>query len=294
MSDGPEPPIAAPRAARLSGAAAEPLLIPRSGFDRGRVQAMVLRHVYTLRKSWPRILELAYWPTIQMVIWGFISVHFAGHSDWVVRAAGVLISAALLWDVLFRANLGVSLCFLEEMYSRNLGQLFVSPLRPSEFIVAMLCMSAIRTVISVTPAALLAMPFFDVWVFDLGPPLAAFFANLLVMGACVGLLMASLVLRFGLGAESLAWLGVFLMAPISAIYYPVDVLPVWLRHIALCFPGAHVFEGMRAVLFEGVFRWDHFACACGLNLLYLTAAGLFFLRMIRVAKVKGLLLDQGE
>lgn len=270
------------------------IIVPRSTFSWGRVQAMVLRYFYTLRKSWPRLLELAYWPTIQMVLWGFITSHLVGNSSWVAQAAGVLISAVLLWDVLFRANLGVSLSFLEEMYSRNLGQLFVSPLKATEMIVAMLSMSGIRTLISVTPAAFLALPFFDVWIFDLGPPLFAFFANLLIMGACVGLFVAALVLRFGLGAESLCWLGIFLVAPISAIYYPVDVLPTWLQYVALSLPGAHVFEGMRAVLFDGTFRWDFFWQATALNALYLTLTSLFLLKMIRVAREKGLLLNQGE
>lgn len=259
-----------------------------------RVWAMMLRHLYILRRSWPRLLELAYWPTVQMVLWGFITTFFLQHSSWVQGAVGVLISAVLLWDVLFRANLGVSLSFMEEMWSRNLGQLFVSPLRPGELLGALLAMSAIRTVISVTPAALLALPFFDVWVFQLGPPLAAFFANLLVLGWVVGLSVSALVLRYGLGAESLAWLGIFLLAPLSGIYYPIDVMPAWLQPVALALPSSHVFEGMRAVLFDGRFDWRLFGNAVGLNAVYLAASGWFFLRTIRVARVRGLLLQQGE
>ena len=95
-----------------------------------RIAAIVLRHVYLLRRSWPRILELMYWPTVQMILWGFITLFFVNHSSWVAQAAGILISAVLLWDVLFRGQLGVSVIFMEEMWSRNLGQLFVGPLRP--------------------------------------------------------------------------------------------------------------------------------------------------------------------
>ena len=263
-------------------------------FSFRRVWAMMLRHLYVLRRSWPRILELAYWPTVQMVLWGFITNFFLQHSSWVADAAGVLISAVLLWDVLFRANLGVSLTFIEEMWSRNLGQLFVSPLRPLELVFAVMAMSAIRTLISVTPAAFLAMPFYDVWVFQLGPPLIAFFANLLVLGWVVGFTVSALVLRYGLGAESLAWLGIFLLAPLSGIYYPVASMPDWIQPIALSLPSAHVFEGMRTVLFENRFDWSSFRWAVGLNALYLALAAGFFLRMVRVARQKGLLLQQGE
>lgn len=263
-------------------------------FSWRRIGAMLLRHLYIMRRSWPRLLELAYWPTIQMVLWGFITVFFVQHSTWVAQATGVLISAVLLWDVLFRSNLGVALPFMEEMWSRNLGSLFVSPLRAHELVVSLTVMSLIRTLIGVTPAAFLALPFFDVWVFQIGPPLAAYFANLLVMGWCVGLFVSGLVMRYGMGAESLCWLGIFLVAPISCIYYPVDSLPGWVQPIAWALPSSHVFEGMRSVLFEGVFRLDLLAGAVALNALYLTLAASFFIHMVHVARVRCLLLQQGE
>ncbi len=263
-------------------------------FSWRRIWAMQLRHLYVLKRSWPRLLELAYWPTIQMVLWGFITTFFIQNSSWVAQAASVLIGAVLLWDVLFRANLGVSLSFIEEMWARNLAQLFVSPLRPYELVSAMMLMSLIRTLISVLPATFLAWFFFDVWIYQMGLPLLSFFVNLLVMGWSIGLIVAALVLRFGLGAESLCWLGVFLLAPVSGIYYPISILPQWLQMIAWALPSAHVFEGMRGVLFDGVFLYDHFTAALGLNVLYLVLTGSFFLFMVRRARARGLLLQQGE
>jgi len=267
---------------------------PAALFSWRRVGAMILRHLYVLRRSWPRLLELAYWPMVQMILWGFITVFFVRHSSWVVQATGVLISAVLLWDVLFRSNLGVSLPFIEEMWARNLGQLFVSPLRVHEMVASLLIMSFIRTLISVTPAALLALPLFHVWVFQLGPSLVAFFANLLVMGWSVGLVASALVLRFGMGAESLCWLGIFLFAPLSGIYYPIDTLPGWLQPVAWALPSTYVFEGMRSVLFDGVFRVDLLVGAVAWNILYLALACTVFLYMARVARERGLLMQQGE
>ena len=142
-------------------------------FSWRRVGALLLRHLYVLRSSWPRLLELAYWPTVQMILWGFV-LFFLQHSSWVAQAAGVLISAVVLWDILFRSNLGVSVSFMEEMWARNLSSLFVSPMRPHELVVSLAIMSLIRTVISVLPAVLLAPPLFGVSVFALGLPLAAF------------------------------------------------------------------------------------------------------------------------
>jgi ABC-2 type transport system permease protein len=267
---------------------------PEAGFSWRRVSAILLRHLYVLRRSWPRILDLAYWPTVQMVLWGFITVFFREHSSWVAEAAAVLISAVLLWDVLFRANLGLAFSFLEEMWARNLAQLFISPLRPSELVAAVSVMSLIRTLIGVTPAALLALPLFDVSVFALGLPLIAFFANLLVLGWSVGLVVSAAVLRLGLSAENLAFVAIFAIAPLSGIYYPIETLPGWLRPVAWALPSAHVFEGMRAVLFDSTFRLDLLAGAVGLNILYFAAAVLFFLRMVHIARRRGLLLQQGE
>ena len=259
-----------------------------------RIGAMVLRYVYLLRGSWPRILELAYWPTVQMILWGFISQFFLTHSSWVAQAAWVLIAAVLLWDVLFRGQLGVSIPFLEEMWSRNLANLFISPLRPYELIVALLGMSFIRTFVGVVPAAFLAIALYHYSVFDLGLPLLSFFINLLVMGWAIGLVVSALILRYGLGAESLAWIAIFAVAPVSAIYYPVAVLPEWLQAVSWALPSAYVFEGMRAVMFEGVFRTDYLLKAVLLNLFYLGLGSAIFLYAFRVARREGLLLKMGE
>ena len=263
-------------------------------FSWRRVGALLLRHLYVLRSSWPRLLELAYWPTVQMILWGFVTLFFMQHSSWVAQAAGVLISAVLLWDVLFRSNLGVSVTFMEEMWARNLSSLFASPMRPHELVVSLAIMSLIRTVISVLPAMLLAPPLFGVSVFALGLPLAAFFANLLLFGWCIGLVVAALVLRLGLGAESLAWVAVFALAPVSGVYYPIDVLPHWLQPVAWSLPSAYVFEGMRAVLFGGRVRLDLLAAGAALNVVYAGLATAFFLYICRVARQRGLLLQQGE
>ena len=266
----------------------------RATFSAGRIGAMVLRYVYLLRGSWARTFELIYWPTIQMVLWGFMSQFLATNSSWVARAGGVLLAAVMLWDVLFRGQLGVSVSFLEEMWSRNLGHLFVSPLRPYEWVLSLLAMSFLRVMIGMVPAALLAIPLYHYSIFTLGLPLIAFFTLLLVMGWALGLAITALILRHGLGAESLAWLAIFLISPVSAIYYPVSVLPSWLQPVSWALPSAHIFEGMRAVMFEGVFRLDHFFWAAGLDVLYLAIGGVIFLLSFRRARRSGALLQMGE
>jgi ABC-2 type transport system permease protein len=259
-----------------------------------RIGAMVLRYLYLLRSSWPRILELAYWPTLQMILWGFITQFFMAESTVLSQAAGLLIAAVLLWDVLFRSQLGVSVVFFEELYSRNLGHLFASPLRPYELICALMIVSLFRTLIGVGAAGLLAVPFYGYNVFALGFPLLFFFANLMVMGWAVGLLVVSLVLRHGLGAESIAWIVIFAVAPVSGIYYPIATLPGWLHPLAWALPSSHVFEGMRAVLLEHTFRVDFMVYAVLLNSVYLGIGVLVFLFTFRLARERGLLFQSGE
>ncbi|MGF6226655.1 ABC-2 type transport system permease protein [Inquilinus ginsengisoli] len=276
----------------MSGTLATPAAL--RGSAGGRIAAVMLRHLYILRGSMPRLVELMYWPTVQMVVWGLITESLAPAMHWQAQAAGVLISAVLLWDLLFRAQLGMSISFLEEMWSRNLGHLFVSPLRPWEWVASLMAMSLIRTLVGVVPAALLAILLYHWNIFALGLPLLAFFVNLIVTGWAVALVVLALILRYGMGAEGLAWAIVFAISPISAIYYPVSVLPGWLQGVALALPPAHVFEGMRGLLHGQDFDTGHFLAAAGLNVFWLGLGSAAFLWGFRTARNRGSLLQQGE
>ena len=259
-----------------------------------RIAAMVRRYWYLIRGSWPRLAELAYWPTVQMILWGLVSQFFMTQSSWLAQAGGVLIAGVLLWDLLFRGQIGFTICFLEEMWSRNLGHLFVSPLRPWELVAALITMSAIRTVLGGVFAAIIAILLYEFSIFDLGLPLLAFFLVLMGMGWGIGMVITAVVLRAGLGAESLAWVAMFALAPISAVYYPVDTLPEAVRWLAWLTPSAHVFEGMRALMVEDVFRWDLFGRAVLLDVVYLGIGSAVFAWAFGKAREEGKLLQTGE
>lgn len=269
-------------------------VVPDRAFSLRRIYAMMMRYIYVLRGSWPRLLELMYWPIMQMILWGFMTLFLAGQSSYVAQAAGVLIAAVLLWDVLFRGELGVAICFLEEIWSRNLGHVFVSPLRPYEFLVTLIIMSLIRTLIGIVPAAFLAQILYDYSVFDMGFALLAFFLNLIVMGWAMGLIVCGVLFRWGMGAESLAWLAIFALAPVCGIYYPISVLPEFLQYVAHAIPASHVFEGMRSVLVDKVFRYDLLMNAVLLNIVYLGVGAAAFMLFFRTARRRGLILQIGE
>ena len=259
-----------------------------------RIWAMIYRHLCLYRRSWPRMLELIYWPTLQMCIWGFTTSYLIRSSNSPAAiVGGALLGGVLLWEITLRSQMGVAITFLEELYSRNLGHIFVSPIRPWELIAAQLVVSLLRTLFGVLPAILLAWLLYAFDLFALGPVLILFFANLLFMGWWIALGVVSLILRHGLGAEVLAWSVTFGIAPLSAVFYPVAVLPPAIQPIALSLPSAHVFEGMRAAL-TGTVRWDHLAAAAALNLLWAAAATALFAWQFRRARIRGALLNLGE
>jgi ABC-2 type transport system permease protein len=263
-------------------------------FSLRRVAAMVLRYWYLLRSSFARLAELIYWPTVQMLMWGFLQTYLAGQTNLYARAGGVLIGAVMLWDILFRGQLGFSISFLEEMWSRNLGNLMISPLRPAEFVAALMVMSIIRLAIGMVPVTLLAIWFFGFNLWALGLALVAFFANLMLTGWAVGVFVSGLVLRNGLGAETFAWSIMFLFLPLACVYYPVAVLPDWLQLIAWSLPPTYVFEGMRALLFDQTFRADLMIQSLALNAVWFALAVAAFLALLASARRNGTLMQTGE
>ena len=263
-------------------------------FSPRRVGAMILRHWYLLRSSWPRLFELIYWPAVQMFMWGFLQIGIAKFPGALAGTVSTFLAAFLLWDILFRGQIGYSMSFLEEMWSRNMPNLMISPLRATEFVLALIVMSIVRLSIGLIPVTILAIFFFGFNLWSLGFALAAFFANLLFTSWAVGMFCSGLVLRHGLGAESLAWSLMFFFLPLTCVYYPVTTLPDWIQPVAWALPPTAVFEGMRALVIDQVFRGELMLWALGLNILWIAAGALSFHWLLRASKRSGSLLQIGE
>ena len=275
---------------------AEPILLPPTGPAASfrRISALVRRYMYLLRSSGVRLIELIYWPFLQMLTWGFLQKYLAGTTSPLAQGAGVLIGSVLLWDILFRSKIGFSTTFIEEMWSRNLGNLLTSPLRPYELVAALSLWSVIRLGVSMVPVAIAAYFLFGFNLLDLGLPLVAFFAVLVLTSWSLGLISAGVILRYGLGAEELAWSLAFLLLPLCCVYYPASVLPSWLQVVALALPPTHVFEGMRSILLHNTFDPTELWWALSLNAVYLLVGYIVFSRFLASARVNGTLLKLGE
>ena len=263
-------------------------------FSFRRIGAMVLRYVYLVRSSWPRLAELIYWPLLQLLTWGFLQTYLNQESSVIASAGGVLLGGILLWEVLVRAQLGLNMSFLEEMWSRNMANLLISPLTRVELIASLIAMSLIRLVVSVGPITVLAILFFNYNLWALGLGLAAFFANLLLTGWSLAILTSGVVLRNGLGAEGLVWSVMFVLMPLCAVFYPVSVLPEFLQWVAWALPPTYVFEGMRAIVLDQTFRLDLMLWAFAINLVLMTGAWIAFVRLLDSARRIGSLMAIGE
>lgn len=271
-------------------------LLPQTGpmASIRRIHGIVLRYWYTIRSSWPRTAELIYWPLLQMLTWGFLQKHLASTTSIAGRAAGLFIGGVLLWDILVRSQLGFAVAFLEEIWSRNLGHLMMSPLRPAELIAGLAVISVLKLCVAMVPVAILANLFFGFNVLSLGFAFALFFANLVMTSWTLGLISTGAVLRWGLGAESFAWLVVFLLLPVACVYYPLSTLPTWLQPVALALPPTYVFEGLRALVLEQQFRGVDMLVAFALNLVYLGLGYAAFRWLLENARRAGTLVQMGE
>jgi ABC-2 type transport system permease protein len=259
-----------------------------------RIIAVLTRHLFLYRRSLPRLMEIFYWPFLDLVVWGFITVYLMRFQGQLPGVVTFFLGALILWDVLFRAQQGITISFLEEIWARNLMNLFASPLKPSEFLAATMAMSVFKVTAVSIVMVVAALVFYSYNVFMIGLALIPFVVNLIVTGWTIGVLTTSLIMRFGQEAEVLAWGMVFLFQPISCVFYPLDVLPIWLKPLAWGNPAAHIFEGMRTVINSGAWPIGHLAWATGLNILYLAIMVGWFHYTFSTCKERGLLVRVGE
>ena len=259
-----------------------------------RMKALFLRHFYLIKGSFPRIIDLVYWPTIQIVLWGFISKFFSLNASSLNYGIGVILSAAILYDFLFRSSISFNMSFLEEIWSRNFTNLFVSPLKISEMIISLTFTALIRALIGIVPAILIITPFFDFSIFDLGSSLVILLINLYFFGITLGLLVSSGLLRYGPAFENIAWSSLFLLAPLGCIYYPIEILPEIFQTIARGLPLVYIFEEARSILVDKVVNYSNILDALYLNGIYLILGISLFYYSFSQARKKGSLINIGE
>ena len=259
-----------------------------------KIFALSLRHIYLIKGSFPRILDLIYWPTIQIFLWGFISKFFTISSSYYNNTVGIILSAAILYDFLFRSSISYNMMFLEEIWSRNFTNLFTAPIKLNEIIAALTFTAIFRTLIGLVPASIIAIPLFGISIFKIGTPLIFLLLTLYIFGVTLGLLVTSGLLRFGPSFENIAWASLFFLAPLGCIYYPIEILPGWLQIISKLLPLVYIFEEMRNILIYDMVNYFEIVRAMLISILYLVFGIIMFHWSYSGAKSRGTLINMGE
>ncbi|TSC67949.1 MAG: ABC-2 type transport system permease protein, partial [Parcubacteria group bacterium Gr01-1014_66] len=257
--------------------------------QRHRIWAIILRHLLFFRKNLDYLTGIFYWPVINLLLWGLASEYF--EARFAVGGSTIvfaIVSGIIFWMIAERAEFEFTFGILQELWDKNLVNLFATPLKFSEWVVAFLLLAIFKGMFTFVFSAVVAMVLYDARVFEFGLLILPFAILLIMTGWWIGALIAGLVLRYGTRVQALAWTVPALIAPFSAIYYPVSILPEWAQKIAYLLPTTYVFEGMRDVLARGVMDYQKLLVSVLLNVLYL-AAGFFFLAIsFKKAKQKGL------
>lgn len=257
-----------------------------------RISALFLRYMLLIRRDPARAIELFYWPAIDVILWGFVTLFVMrtqAETGGTPGFASIFLGAIILWNLFYRCQQDISVSFLDDVWARTLVTLFGSPLSVGEFLAAMMLLGLVKLAITIAFMALLAFAFYSFNFFTLGFALLPFIANLILLGWSVGFVAVAIIVRYGTKVAILAWSLPVLLQPVSSVFYPETVLPPWLRAIAQLVPANHVFEGMRGVLLHGTFAWDRFAWAVSTNLIFLALSVTIFISAFRSAHRNGLL-----
>jgi len=253
-----------------------------------RIKAVARRHYYVLLRAPHRLFDVTIWPLVDVLLFGSIAAFVnPGHASAGHLAAGYLLSGILLWHVVYQSQIALATGFLEEAWTRNLLNLMVTPMREVEYVAGVVLFGMVKLFIGLAVVSLTALAFFAFNVTDLGIGLIPVAAVLLVCGWVIALFVIALVLRFGTGAEALAWGILFVVLPLSGVFYPIAALPWILRPLAQALPTTHAFIAGRA-LFDGRgLLWSQLGIAL-LGCILLGAVVILFLtRMLQAFRSRG-------
>ena len=253
-----------------------------------RIQGIILRHIYLFRHSFDRITDVFYWPTLDLVLWGLTSAFFTKSLPNVPDLVLILLSGVMLWIITWRSQYEITVGLLEELWNKNLLNLFVAPLKFSEWIISLLILGLMKAVISFCFASVIAFVLYQTNIYTHGFYLLPYIFLLTISGWWIGFLVAGLIFRFGTRVQTLAWTMVWALAPFSALYFPVSFLPEWAQKISMFVPMSYVFEGSREVIATGTLDWNKFWISLCMNVLYITITIIFLRKSFDKVLQKGL------
>lgn len=252
-----------------------------------RVAAVARRHAYVLQRSPHRLFDIVMWPAVDVVLFGSIGV-FAGRARGGATAIALyLMVGVVLWHVVYQAQISVATGFLEETWSRSVLSLMTTPMREWEYVAGVALFGLVKLVLAVSGVSLIAWLAYSFSITRIGLGLIPVAAVLLAFGWAIAMIVIGLVLRFGSGAEALAWGILFTIMPLSGTFYPVTALPAVLRPIARVLPTTHAFAAGRVFASGGATPWGE------LGLAFAGAAGLLALGLAYLTWMLKIFRDRG-
>lgn len=213
-----------------------------------RIWGIFLRYFYNLLRTYDRLTDVFFWPIVDIVLWGITSKYIAGTGAGSNLAVLALLGGIILWIFPWRSQYEITVNLLEDLWNRNLVNMFASPVLFSEWIFTLMLTGIFKSLVSFGFASFIAYLLYTSNIYTLGLSLLPWAGILIMFGWVFGLLIASLILRYGTKIQTLAWSSIYLVAPFAAVYYPVAILPVWAQQISHFVPVSYVFEAMRAVI----------------------------------------------
>lgn len=259
-----------------------------------RIYALIYRYLTLLLRSVPRLFESFFWPIINATLIGFLNYYIFKSRGVEAFSFHTILGAALLLEFFLRTQISFLLCFVEEIYSRNVGQLYASPLRGMEQLAAYTFITVFRLIIGVLPALFFCWVFFGYNLFSLGPWFFPLIGNLVFTGIVCGIALVSFLIRFGQSAEWFGWMLGWTFTPFMGVYYPVSILPAPLPFLAEALPPTPIFAALRQLAETGGVDVGLIAHAFGLNMAYLALALFIFFRTLEGARRRGNLLSLNE
>jgi ABC-2 type transport system permease protein len=258
------------------------------GKTRLRLRAIARRHAYVLWRSPHRLFDVTLWPLVDVLLFGslaaFVGTPDASHSQ---KAAGYLLAGIVLWHVIYQSQIAMSTGLLEETWTRNLLNLMVTPIREIEYVGGVALFGMVKLVMGVGVMVLGAFVLFSFITWSLGVGLVPIGAVLLIVGWSISLLVMGLVLRWGTGAEALAWGVMFVLLPLSGVFYPIDALPTVLQPIALLLPTTHAFTALRSLVDGNGTDWVQIGIAAAGAIVLLGLSLWYLVVMLRTFRKRG-------
>ena len=254
-----------------------------------RINAVIVRHLYEARRNFDRVTDLIWWPVLDIIMWGFFTIYLAHSSRLQPNVVSCLLGAVILWGTFYGFQRDMAVGFIDELWCRNLINLFSTPLTLSEYMVGLIGVCLLKVMVGLCAASAVAWAAYSFDIVPWMPMFIPYLANLLFFALALGIAITGLIFRYTTKIQALAWSFAGLLMPASCVMYPMSSLPRWMRAIAWMLPTAHSFEGMRQVLAGNGFSPQHFWWGAGLNAIYFVLAIGFFGWIFEQARTRGLL-----